>query len=627
MRRLVPFLLCLATIATVWAQDVPVIATSQAVMAVRIKNPLKLRTAYKPIVDMFTKTVTDNLPPMSAADKAKIPAIDAQVTKFLTMPGLNGNGEFWFLTMPTIPPTDDEIVAYEDRMAQYQEAMENYDMGAKTPVRMPIRPMKPMGGIPVYVLLPVTDQALFMQIAENIPELANKISMCDMPNNYCVLNMGNVPINNPNKLMVKFDQPIISTCDVVMVSSMKNQPVNPMNGLGDLGSMAMVFAPVMAYQQQVGKQLDRAEIGFTVKGNDMSMETYVIPTAGSDFANSLVAFNPTAAELKVPDAIAAAMPKDLAMYSAQTLSPEGLNEMTDQLFDTLVTPMLGFATEANQAEAFGTSLKRVMALCENGGGVGITNPNKKGVVNMVSICKIADSTEAQTAVRDFTAQLIRLKDGAMAGMVSKLLDIEYTNGMLDDTNTIVDEATIIISTKVKNNTLALPPDLGGNQADVDNMMGGGKYKEVYRNYATIAFQDDRMIVVMGPNGKEIVDDIINRARLRTQGFASTPHYQALKKYAPAGAMSFQTMSTLDMANVLVSILPAEAAEPKAMGQKMLQDFKPQINNIVAYTQIKDGQMYGEMLIPAEQISFVSDMVGKFVKMFSSMNSKPVPAMK
>ena len=305
-----------------------------------------------------------------------------------------------------------------------------------------------------------------------------------------------------------------------------------------------------------------------------------------------------------------------------------MNVMTDQLLETLVTPMLGFATEANQAEAFVSSLKRVMALCENGGGVGITNPNKNGVVNMVSINKIADSTEAQTAVRDFNAQLIRLKDNVMGGMVSKMLDIEYTDGMLDDTNTIVDEATIIFSTQVKDKTVALPPDLGGNQADVDNMMGGGKNVEIYRNYATIAFQDDRMIVVMGPNGKEIVGDIINRARLKTQGFSSTPRYQALKKYAPAGAMSYQTMSTLDMANVLMSILPAAAAEPREMGKKMLQDFKPQINNIVAYTQVKDGQIYGQMLVPEEQISFVSGMVGKLVKMFSSsMNSKPVPATK
>lgn len=325
MRRLVLFLLCLATITTVWAQGVPVFATSQAVMAVRVKNPLKLRTAFKPIVDMFTKSVTANLPPMSAGDKAKIPAIDADITQFLTMPGLNGNGEFWLLTMPTIPPTDDEIAAYEDGMAQYQAAMNNYDIGAKPPVKMPIRPMKPMGGVPVYVLLPVVDQAVFMQSVRNIPSIANKIAMCDMPDNYCVLNLGNVPINNPNKLMVKFDQPIISTCEVVMVSSMKNQPVNPMNGLGDLGPMAMVLAPVMAYQQQVGKQLDRTEIGFSVKGNDVSMETYVIPTAGRELADSLVAYNPTAEELKVPDAIAAAMPKDLAMYSAQTLSPEGMN--------------------------------------------------------------------------------------------------------------------------------------------------------------------------------------------------------------------------------------------------------------------------------------------------------------
>ncbi|MEI7831905.1 MAG: hypothetical protein WCJ56_01735 [bacterium] len=625
MRRLILFLLCLAAITSVLAQDaqdVPVIAISKAQMAVRIKDPAKIRVAYTPIFELFSKKITPLLPPTPQEGKGKMPDINAEMTKFLTMPGLNANGEFWFVLMPMLPPTKADMAAYEQQKADYDAILEKMKNEGGEGLKLPKVPTKPVK-VPMYLILPITDKALFQQSVQNNPEIAETIFMCDVPENYCVANIGTVPFENPAKLMVKFDQPINSSSDIVMVSSMKNQPALDMDGLGEA---AMLMMPMMAYQQKIAELIDHTEIGLTVKGKDITMDTYVVPTAGSKFEKSLLAYKPTPQELQLPENYAGAMPKDLAAFSSQMASPEDLKEMSNQVFDQLLNPLLGMAVEGDKAKVVTDAMKRAMLLCENGSATGITNPNKNGVVNMVSIYKIADSKEAQAAIRDLNAQLVKLKDGVMGGVASKFVNIEYFTGKPDANGNVLDQVTVVFSVPSKNQPLALPPDLGGKEADVTKMMANATYEEVYRNFATISFQKDRMIVVMGPSGKLIVDEITNRARLRTTGFSSTPRYAELKKYAPAGSMAIGTMSTLDMANAIVSLIPPMGAEIKNMAKNALKDVKPQTRNILTYSQVKNGLMYAEVVVPEEQLTFISDMLTKgMTAYFTQMKPNTMPA--
>ncbi|HEY3377021.1 MAG TPA: hypothetical protein VGL77_05945, partial [Armatimonadota bacterium] len=100
MRRLLMFLLLVVALTVVSAQETAPalsLSLSQSVLAIKVTDPMRQLTAFKPLLNRIDELFTFASPAADQLPSTKLTTLLGDVVK---IPGVNAMGNFWIVMLP-----------------------------------------------------------------------------------------------------------------------------------------------------------------------------------------------------------------------------------------------------------------------------------------------------------------------------------------------------------------------------------------------------------------------------------------------------------------------------------------------------------------------------------------------
>ncbi|MHB0938830.1 MAG: hypothetical protein ACYDCO_22070 [Armatimonadota bacterium] len=565
MRYCVAVLCVLACMLAGLAQGGETLALSKSMIAVKITQPEKQLAVFAPVLNMIDGLFPTETPgaPNAKATMTNVTAMLQDLVESLKrLPGVDAQGSLWVAVMPPALGEDIPPVIEVDGVMK------------PNPDLMP----------PIYLVLPLTDpQAFRTYYAQGNPTTL-RYTICGK---YAVGHMTKAP----SFTAVNLDLSLITARDVALSVQMANYDLSQMAVPPMLEPMVQPVLDVMQEQQE---NVERVEVGLTMVGRDLSMDSFAIPVPGSPLARSLAApkLDTTAFDY------AGYLPKNLAYCGASGRALVGAPG-TAQFMMRIGFGILAAFLPEDRGQALTKSLSALMTQCSQGRAIGIIGPeNADAGATMVAVYRVANEREARSAARAFVKELVLTRDSVMNGMLANVVTFD----LKPDAEKIEGLAVDRIELK-----MAQPPAPPANEAPAD---GGAPAPVVapvpFALDGRVAYLGDKMLVTLGYGSTPQMAALIKRVRQPDNaGFTASRSYESLKGSIAEKSVGFESITLRDLSMVVTSWFPPNQRKEAMM---FLAMFPPQNTPITTFQEIKDGRLHGGITIPGGQLDFLYSLV-------------------
>ncbi len=481
MRRCLLLLALVGAMTIVSAQQPPkkavVLALSKSVFAVKITDPGRQLQVFGSVLGLF-----DTAQELAVHAGAPNPGpLRGMVDAYVKTPGVNANGDLWFLGMP-----------------------EPKDAGGNAAA--------PSKGGPGYVLVPLQDPIAFKgALAGKTPLPGNPGPRTQILGNLAII--ASAGQAKPAFTEVKFDLTLATRREIAAAIQFNNldAPTVPES----MGPMAMFMAPVLSTFSDAQSNMKRVELGAAMVGADLSLETYTIPMPNSTLAKSLTTAQPSTLPLEYT----AYLPENLAYCSAGPPMMPGAIGLGNMVLRTAFGLMAMFLPPERQTP-FLQSTEALLAQCSQGRVLAFTAPPAGSAAppSFLAIYHVTNALDAREAVKSFVKELALARDNIWGGALKDSLRLEM---------------------KLKNEQIgALPVDLLqlGVKPPAEAPAAGGQAAPAPQTFATdlrFAYLDDKMLLCSGPDGLQQLTAVLGRLQQAGQpSFVSSARFQAIKAAIP-----------------------------------------------------------------------------------------------
>ena len=584
MRRILLVLLLLTAMVGVRAAGETTLALSKSLMAFRVTNPAKQLDTFSPVlelVDGLIESASQKNPQHPAPATSASEALRHGIAEYANIPGVNTDGDLWFVQMPLTP-------------------------GQMVPTLEPGRehaPVDPAKQPPSYVLVPLKDPTGFQQFLAAPPKAGEKPAQ-----GIVIGNVGVVALSGPKPAFTNLamDLPLISHAGVVGSFQISNFDVDSLQANAP-PTLMQLLAPLNTLLQEQQQNQQRMEIGLSMDANDLLLETYIVPVPNSPLAKAINA--PAGDGLALE--YAGYLPDNLAYCGAGGPLMKGAAGVGNNLARVAFGVLQQFMPPEN-AVAFNASMERNMALCSQGRALGITTPDAHGKgAAFVAVYHTAGEKEARATVQEFVEQLAQSSETVMGGVLSE--GLAFSNKPAAET--IAGVPVDVITLTVKNIGVT-PKAVGG-----DNTPGAVKPAAppslIFET--RVAYLGDKMLCAVGDTSKQQIEGMLTRIREKTPGYTASPRFQTLKTTFSPKVRGFETWATLDLTHTVVSLIPG--GNGNADMKKFLAIFPPQHTAISSNQEIQNGHLHSVLRVPDEQLRYLYTLLNAAISLAPA--KKPV----
>jgi hypothetical protein len=538
------------------AQELKPLALSQSLIAIKLKAPQRQLTTFAPVLDLLEGVSTTAMPP--GQPLAGVRNLRQALRDLAAIPGTDPTGEFWLAVMP--PPA----------------------------IQPPAKPGPP----PFYLIVPLAKPEAFREFltaAQADPKRPVQGSV-----------IGTLGVLSPNcavpaTLPVALDLPLTTTREVavsVQVANLAQLPSPEVEGIG--GEMLAQMRLVMA---DVTDNVARWELGVAMVGPDLSLESFTLAKPASPLAGRLQAAPAAPPTLPMLDVL----PSNLAYCGASGPALPGVPTFTRATF-RLVTGMLSiFLPPDKQAQLQG-SLTRLLAQCDQGRVIGLTAPpvSGPGGSTLVALYQLQDAKGMQEALPAFFADMHLARDSFLGGILADVFTFSVTPNHAQLAPPAQPATALSPAMRVDRLSITVTPPAAPGAPGA----APAAPRKAFNFEGRLGYWREKMFLVAGHEQDLQLKALYHRLLVPpTDGFTSTPRYQALRAQLPAKTLhGYECFATLDLCRVFAHQIPDEKQRTEAL--KGLSFFPPQRSVIYTYQELQPGRVRGEICLPAEQLNFL-----------------------
>lgn len=575
MRRFICFALLVFSMMVIMAQQPTPLTLSSVTSLIRAKSPTKQLKSYDPLFARFKSVLS----PVMPIEFNLSTIIGKSLKQYDSLPGVDADGEFWFFSVPGTPapkPDDNKTPAVNETQPNPVEEKEEKDD-------------KP-GSVSV-ALVPVRDaQQLRNGLAAQGDEAEYIAQILDR---YALLIPKGAIVQQYTD--VKLDLPIVSKRDIVMISSPTKLPFIGEEEEADPGAEPAMFSfapPFKPYLKQIGLNQQRIETGFAMVGDNLSIETFIIPVQNSPLAKRLATQKPATQGVD----LAGYLPTNLSYCGSSGPMLEGIPGMGNIALRIPVALVSAFRAEERRSE-IEKLWNDMSAVCSQGRALGITTPTEKAPTKatVLGVYHLANPKNDAAVIRKFMTRIFVNKEQINIRTLVRLpqkTTITYQQGKELQSNVPIDVLTIVAqpATPVKDEETGVTPPT----------------PKPVKLECRLAFINDIFLLAVGGDSKTEMNAMIWRIKTNNKGFTTSKRFTELKSTLPAAYQGFQFCSPRDLSLSITALLPIEDVQ-KAVAMKWIGQLPIQQTTISSYSEFQQGCVRSEIIVPGEQFDFLCEL--------------------